>query len=93
MNFDLNNCQVTIPAKDYNLLLSKIDSISEHIEFLKKSDNRLVATEELLGHIPISKSTLQTYRIRNLIRYTKVGRKVMFSIPDVIEDLKKINKM
>jgi len=81
-----------IAEDEYNGLKSKVDGIYEYINFLKKSDNRLITTEELLQHIPISKRALQNYRDHKIIRFVKKGRKVLYSLNDVIEDLKKADK-
>ncbi len=78
---------------DYDQLKTKVDGIYEYIEYLKNSDNRLITTEELLDYIPISKSTLQHYRTRKLIRFTQRGRKILYSRSEVMEDLKNMNKM
>ena len=93
MNQELVNTFYTMPAPDYYQLKSKVDGIFEYIESQKKMDNRLIDTEELLKHIPIGKSTLQHYRERKLIRFTQRGRKILYSLTEVIEDLKNMNKM
>ena len=84
---------IFMPAPDYLRLVSRIDVIADFIENQKKSDVRLITTEELLNYIPISRSTLQHYRDRNLIRFTKRGRKILYSRWEVIEDLKNMNKL
>ena len=84
---------VFIPEEDYNQLKLKVDGIYEYITFLKKSDDQLITTDELLKYVPISKSTLQHYRDRKLIRFTQRGRKILYSRTEVIDDLKNMNKM
>ena len=84
---------IFLPEDDYGHLKTKVDGIFEYIEYLRKSDNRLITTEQLLEFIPISKSTLQHYRNRGLIRFTQRGRKILYSLSEVTEDLKNMNKM
>jgi len=84
---------IMIPEEDYSGLKTKIDWIYDYIEFLKKSDDRLMTSGELLQHIPISKRTLQNYRDRKVIRYIRKGRKVLYSLNEVIEDLKNAEKL
>jgi excisionase family DNA binding protein len=92
MNTELEGRFVILPAENYQELMSKVYGIAEYIEFLKKSDNHLITTDELLKYVHVSKSTLQHYRDRNLIRFTKRGRKILYSRSEVIEDLKRLNK-
>lgn len=77
-----------IPEDEYHGLKSQVDAIYNYIEFLKKSDDRLITTEELLKHIPVSRRNLQNYRDRKIIRFVKKGRKILYSLNDVLEDLK-----
>jgi hypothetical protein len=83
---------VLIPEEEYNGISKKIDNILDYLTYLKKSDERLITTEELLQYVPVSRRTLQHYRDRGLIRFTKRGRKVLYSRNEVIEDLKGISK-
>lgn len=84
---------IFLPEDDYNQVKTKVDGIYDYIEHQKKSDNRLINTDELLENIPISKSTLQHYRNRKLIRFTQHGRKILYSRSEVIADLMNMNKM
>jgi len=79
---------IMIPEDEYHGMKSQVDAIYKYIEFLKKSDDRLITTEELLKHIPISRRNLQNYRDRKVIRFVKKGRKILYSLNDVLEDLK-----
>jgi len=83
---------VMISEDEYNGITKKIDFLVEYVDYLKKSDERLITTEELLQYVPVSRRTLQHYRDRGLIRFTKRGRKVLYSRNEVIEDLKGISK-
>jgi len=82
-----------IPEEDYYGITKKIDYILEYVEFLKKSDERLITTDELLRFVPVSRRTLQHYRDRGLIRFTKRGRKVLYTRSEVIADLKGLGKL
>ena len=93
MNKELEGRFVFLPAENYEELISKVYGIAEYIEFLKKSDDRLITTDELLQHITISKRTLQNYRDRKVIRYIKKGRKILYSLNEVLEDLKNTGKL
>ena len=79
---------IMIPEDEYHGLKSQVDEIYKYIELLKKSDNKLITTEELLNHIPISRRNLQNYRDRKIIRFVRKGRKILYSLNDVLEDLK-----
>jgi predicted transcriptional regulator len=83
---------VLIPEEEYNVISKKIDNILDYLTYQKKSDERLINTEELLLSVPVCRRTLQKYRDRGLIRFTKRGRKVLYSRQEVIEDLKGIRK-
>ena len=78
----------TLTEEEFNELKVKIDFIYQYVESLKKADNRLITTDELLQHIPVSRRALQNYRDRKIIRFTKKGRKVMYSLSEVLDDLK-----
>ena len=93
MNNQLEGNFVIMPAQNYELLMTKVDGIAEYLDFLKKSDDRLITTEQLLGFISISKSTLQHYRDKKLIRFRQSGRKILYSLAEVQEDLKAMNKL
>jgi len=84
---------IYLSEADYGQLRTKVDGIYEYIEYLRQSDNRLITTEQLLEFIPIGKSTLQHYRNRGLIRFIQRGRKILYSLSEVMEDLKNMNKM
>lgn len=79
---------IMIPEDEYHGLKSQVDEIHKYIEFLKKSDDRLITIEELLQHIPVSRRNLQNYRDRKVIRFVKKGRKILYSLNDVLDDLK-----
>ncbi len=84
---------IMIPEEDYYGITKKIDYILEYVEFLKKSDERLITTDELLRFVPVSRRTLQHYCDRGLIRFTKRGRKVLYTRSEVIADLKGLGKL
>ncbi len=42
---------IMIPEEDYYGITKKIDYILEYVEFLKKSDERLITTDELLRFV------------------------------------------
>ena len=69
---------------------SKLDKILLWIEQFEKQDKELLTTDQLLKHVPVSRRTLQNYRDRKIIRFHRVGRKILYSLYEVKQDLAKV---
>jgi len=69
---------------------AKLDKILLWIEQNEKQDKELLTTDQLLMYIPISRRTLQNYRDRKIIRFRQVGRKILYNLYEVKQDLAKI---
>jgi len=69
---------------------AKLDKILLWIEQNEKQDKELLTTDQQLMYIPISRRTLQNYRDRKIIRFRQVGRKILYNLYEVKQDLAKI---
>lgn len=45
--------------------------------------------QEVLQSLPISDRTLQTWRTKKLIDYTKIGNKIFYYLPSIVQLLRK----
>jgi len=67
----------------------KLDRIEEKLkkfdtsEYFEKS--KILNTDETCELMHISRRTLQNYRDKRLIKFTKVGRKITYRMPDVLQ--------
>ena len=70
---------------------AKLDRIEEKLrkfdasEYYEKS--KILNTDETCELMHISRRTLQNYRDKRLIKFTQVGRKITYRMPDVIQFL------
>lgn len=67
----------------------KLDRIEEKLrkfdasEYFEKS--KILTTDETCALLHISRRTLQNYRDKRLIKFTQVGRKITYRMPDVLQ--------
>lgn len=72
---------IMIEIEDYNKLVNKIDQLIEKVNkegLLKNTDNVWVSGPEVIEMLNISSRTLQNYRDRGIIGFSKIGRKKIF---------------
>lgn len=68
---------------------TKLDRIEEKLrkfdasEYYEKS--KILNTDETCELMHISRRTLQNYRDKRLIKFTQVGRKITYRMPDVLQ--------
>lgn len=69
----------------------KLDRIEENLkrfdasEFFEKS--KILTIKETCDLLHVSRRTLQRYRDERLIRYSQIGSKIIFKMPDVLQFL------
>lgn len=70
---------------------AKLDRIEEKLrkfdasEYFEKS--KILTSDETCELMHISRRTLQNYRDKRLIKFTQVGRKITYRMPDVLQFL------
>ncbi len=75
---------------EYSEINMKLDKLLQWIEQNEKQDKELLTTDQLLKYIPISRRTMQNYRDRKVIRFRKIGRKILYNLYEVKQDLEKV---
>ncbi|HNP21759.1 MAG TPA: hypothetical protein PKM63_19650 [Panacibacter sp.] len=45
--------------------------------------------QEILQSLPISSRTLQTWRTKKIIQYSKIGNKILYYLPGILQLLRK----
>ena len=69
----------------------KLDRIEEKLrkfdasEYFEKS--KILTTDETCALLHISRRTLQNYRDKRLIKFSQVGRKITYRMPDLLQFL------
>ena len=69
----------------------KLDRIEENLkrfdasEYFEKS--KILTIKETCDLLHVSKRTLQRYRDERLIRFSQIGRKITYRMPDVLQFL------
>ena len=84
MNFNL------IPQEQYELLMSRIDTIHKEFSINKKNPKEVIYdSQELMDLLKISKSTLQKMRDEGYIGFSQVNGKFYYRQSDINEMLEK----
>ncbi len=85
--------EAIILSKDqYKELLDKITTIENMVSLTKEkpeSSNRIYSNDDLIEKLSVSKSTLQNYRNKGLLKFNKVGRKLFYTeeqVQDFLND-------
>lgn len=74
----------------YEILTGKISKLIKHVDELypaEKSEleQNWIENAELARRLHISLRTLQTYRERGIIGFTRIGRKIYYRISDITD--------
>ena len=70
---------------------AKLDRIEDKLkkfdasEYFEKS--KILTIDETCGLLHVSKRTLQRYRDERLLRFSQIGNKITFRMPDVLQFL------
>jgi excisionase family DNA binding protein len=73
-------------AKKQQVLLAKIEELKQHLEQKQKEEAvafTYLTTAEACSFLKICRKTLYKFRMEGKIRYSKIGRKVLFKQTDL----------
>ena len=74
---------------DLNQFKSELfKEIKEILKTEEKTSKKWLRTKEVLELLKVSPGTLQTYRINGLLKYSKIGKTIYYSLTDIEEILK-----
>lgn len=75
---------ILLPEVEFQQINSKLDRLlSNKNTPLNVAQTMWLSNEEAMQFLHVSKSTLQTYRNRGYIKFSKVGRKIRYSRTDL----------
>ena len=78
---------VTIPSKDFQDLLTRLDEISQKLSAREKKPSEIwITNEELMSLLQVSRRTVQHYRDSNMLAVSTIGNRLYYRMSDV-EDL------
>lgn len=84
---------ITITSDAYKALVNKIDSINEVVNKMKYIDTplneRWLDIQEACFALKVSKRTLQAYRDKQVLPYSKFEGKIYFKVADIEKHLEK----
>jgi len=80
--------EIVILSKDnYDEINTKLDKIIQKQELRVDPQEEWMDKPSVLKLLRVSSSTLQTYRDKGLIKYSQVGRKILYRVKDLHEFL------
>jgi len=85
--------EIVILSKDnYDEINTKLDKIIQKQELRVDPQEEWMDKPSVLKLLRVSSSTLQTYRDKGLIKYSQVGRKILYNKADIINFLNNSKK-
>ncbi len=73
-----------VPESEFQKINSKLDRLLSNKEApLSAAQIMWLSNEEAMQFLHVSKSTMQTYRNRGYLKFSKVGRKIRYSRTDL----------
>lgn len=81
------NIEMIITPQAFREIVSKLDSIIKNLEPRADAQEEWMDKPSVLKLLRVSPSTLQTYRDKGLIKYSQVGRKILYEKKDIVNFL------